>query len=136
MLAPLVSNRKGHHKPLVNWARAQGFSEVRCDGKFLPTTSFDGLDRYRQHDIEVVISSWQNKPNRITLEDSLKYALKIGKGRCLLLLKNGEQSWFSTRKVDPTSGEAYPDLEPSFFHGIPLEGGALFAGVMEKFMIG
>ena len=50
LLAPLVSNRKGHHKPLVNWAREHGFLQVRCDGKIISTDSFEGLDRYRLHD--------------------------------------------------------------------------------------
>ena len=113
LLAPLVVNRKGHHKPLVNWAREQGFTEVRCDGEILPTDSFEGLDRYKLHDIEVVMNHWAKPPTRPVLNTSINYALKIGKGRCLLLLPNGETSWFSTRKSDPSTGEAYPDLEPS-----------------------
>lgn len=115
LLAPLVSNRKGHHKPLINWARTQGFTEVRCDGSFFTTDSFEGLDRYRSHDIEVTIDSWNKAPTKKSLGHAVKYSLQIGKGRCLLLLSNGDQAWFSTRKVDPSTGEGYPDLEPSFF---------------------
>ena len=113
LLAPLVVNRKGHHKPLVNWAREQGFMEVRCDGDILPTHSFEGLDRYRLHDIEVVMNHWVKPPSRPVLNASIDYALNIGKGRCLLLFPDGEICWFSTRKSDPSTGEAYPDLEPS-----------------------
>lgn len=113
LLSPLVTNRKGHHKPLINWAQGQGFDQVRCDGEVLSTKSFDGLDRYRSHDIEVVIKTWDKTPRPLVLEGLVKYALDMGKGRCLLLLPDGESSWFSIHKSDPQTGEAYPELEPS-----------------------
>ncbi len=113
LLTPLVTNRKGHHKPLINWAKDQGFEYVRCDGKILSTQSFKGLDRYRLHDIELVLRSWTKPPKPMILEGLVQYALEIGKGRCLLLLADGETSWFSIHKSDPRTGEAYPELEPS-----------------------
>ena len=68
LLSPLVTNRKGHHKPLINWAQGQGFDQVRCDGEVLSTKSFDGLDRYRSHDIEVVIKTWDKTPRPLVLK--------------------------------------------------------------------
>ncbi|MAE52524.1 MAG: excinuclease ABC subunit A [Opitutae bacterium] len=112
LLFPLVTNRKGHHKPLINWAKTQGFELVRCDGKLLSTQSFDGLDRYKLHDIELVLETWEKPPKSTVLQGSVQYALKMGKGRCLLLLPSGETSWFSIHNSDPETGEAYPDLEP------------------------
>jgi len=113
LLAPLVTNRKGHHKPLVNWANEQGFEEVRCDGKIIPTQSFQGLDRYSLHDVEVVVNKWNLTPKRHILSAAVNYALKIGQGRCAIELSSSEVIWFSTRKYDPATGKAYPDLEPS-----------------------
>ncbi len=113
LLSPLVSNRKGHHKPLINWARDRGFKEVRCDGDFLSTESFPGLDRHRSHDVEVVMETWSRQPLKSALLEQIFRALEIGNGRCLALSSKGKEFWFSTRKVDPTTGEAYPDLEPA-----------------------
>ena len=116
LLSPLITSRKGHHKPIVNWAGEKGFSEVRCDGQYVNVTEFEGLDRYRLHDIEAVVGKWQSMPSIAHLKSSIELALKIGKGRCLLVLEDEKRDqWFSTTRVDPINGKAYPELEPSFF---------------------
>ena len=114
LLAPIVANRKGHHKPVVNWIREKGFDMVRCDGKFLQTQGFEGLDRYRLHDIEVILECWTQIPSKDSLNQSIQNSLKLGNGRCLLTTINEKTSiWYSTSKVDSSNGESYPDLEPS-----------------------
>ena len=113
LLCPLVTNRKGHHKPLVNWAKEQGFNQVRCDGQFISTNNFEGLDRYRLHDIELLVATLDKVPKHLVLLGLIEHALNIGRGRCLLLLPDGETIWFSIHQSDPKTGEAYPDLEPS-----------------------
>ncbi|MEC8421380.1 MAG: excinuclease ABC subunit UvrA [Verrucomicrobiota bacterium] len=115
LLSPLVTNRKGHHKPIVNWAREKGFEIVRCDGQYLNVEGFEGLDRYRLHDIEVEIGSWVKMPSIAHLKSSIDLALKIGKGRCVLIESQENETWFSTTRIDPANGTAYPELEPSFF---------------------
>ena len=116
LLSPVVTNRKGHHKPIVNWAREKGFEMVRCDGQYFHTDGFEGLDRYRLHDIEVVIGEWEKMPSIPHLKSSISLALNTGKGRCLLVYgRKEEENWFSTKRVDPSNGKTYPDLEPSFF---------------------
>ena len=116
LLSPVVTNRKGHHKPIVNWAREKGFEMVRCDGQYFPTDGFEGLDRYRLHDIEVVIGEWEKMPSIPHLKSSISLALETGKGRCLLVYGDNEEGkWFSTKRVDPSNGKTYPNLEPSFF---------------------
>lgn len=136
LLAPLVVNRKGHHKPLVNWAREQGFMEVRCDGDILSTHSFEGLDRYRLHDIEVVMNHWVNPPSRPVLNTSIDYALNIGKGRCLLLFPDGEISWFSTRKSDPSTGKLIQTLSLPYCPGIRPADNVHLVMDMEEFTTG
>src|SRR5690606_22993319 len=54
LCAPLVRGRKGHHEPLANRLPAQGFKYIRADGKYIDLEKFQKLDRYREHDIEVV----------------------------------------------------------------------------------
>ena len=116
LLSPLVTNRKGHHKPIVNWALEKGFETVRCDGQYFDTEGFEGLDRYRLHDIEVVVGHWEKAPFIAHLKSSIDLALKTGKGRCLLVYGDKEEEkWFSISKVDPTTGDTYPDLEPALF---------------------
>lgn len=113
LFAPLITNRKGHHKPLVNWAREQGFQSVRCDGEIFSTDNFKGLDRFRLHDVEVLVNEIGLNQKPRVIEDLVKYSLDIGKGRCLLISSKGENEWFSIRKSDPSTGVSYPDLEPS-----------------------
>ena len=115
LLSPIINNRKGHHKPIVNWAQEKGFEIVRCDGQYLDTLGFEGLDRYRLHDIEVVVGSWKNMPSLTHLKSCIDLAIKTGKGRCALVPKGGSDIWFSTTRIDPVNGKAYPELEPSFF---------------------
>lgn len=114
LLAPIVANRKGHHKPVVNWVREKGFDMVRCDGNFLQTQGFEGLDRYRLHDIEVILECWTQIPCKSSINQSIQNSLKFGNGRCLLTTEDEKTSvWYSTSKVDSSNGESYPDLEPS-----------------------
>ena len=113
LLAPLVTNRKGHHKPIVNWAREKGFEKVRCDGVLFETNEFPGLDRYSLHNVEAVVEDWDSVPERSTLEHSVQKALAFGKDRFLMICGKGEEQWYSTTRVDSISGETYPELEPS-----------------------
>ena len=114
LLAPLVSNRKGHHKPIVNWAREKGVEYVRCDGIISGTDEFQALDRYRVHNIEAVVARWTGLPGARELGNSVKDALVLGKGRLLALSGDAKEHWHSTSRVDPSTGETYPEIEPSF----------------------
>ena len=115
LLSPIISNRKGHHKPIVNWALDKGIEVVRCDGHYVNTKGFKGLDRYRLHDIEAVVGTWKKMPSRAHIKSSVELALKIGKGRCALTVDEETDIWHSTTRIDPANGKAYPELEPSFF---------------------
>ncbi len=114
LLAPIVTNRKGHHKPAVNWAREKGYEKVRCDEKIFDTQGFEGLDRYRLHNIEVILESWSTIPTRKNIIQSIQHSLQIGNGRFLLASTDGKTNqWYSTSKVDASNGDFYQELEPS-----------------------
>ena len=114
LLSPLITNRKGHHKPVVNWAAEKGYDLVRCDGEFLESNGFNGLDRYRIHNVEVLLEKWVALPSKTAIRKSVSQALQIGKGRALLTSMDGHTNiWYSTSRVDSLSGESYPELEPS-----------------------
>ena len=119
LLAPLVTNRKGHHKPIVNWAREKGYSWVRCDGKITRTDEFGGLDRYREHNVEVVIERWTAKPPKNDLEKAVGKALDLGQGRCLVLSDGGEGLSIPLRGSIPQQAKPIRRSNPLFFPGIP-----------------
>ncbi len=114
LCAPVVRARKGHHEPLANWARDHGFTLMRIDGELVELSAFKKLDRYREHDIELV---WEIDPkDEPASAKLLGDALKHGKGACFILsTRDGILSWFSTTRTDPATGEAYPELDPKHF---------------------
>ena len=119
LCAPMVRARKGHHQPLATWAQKHSYPILRCDGHLIPTEKFEKLDRYREHDIEVVIADLGVRTKRVAhkrLQSLFQEALKLGKGSCFLLHPKGEiLMWFSTTRTDPTTGESFPELDPKHF---------------------
>lgn len=121
LCAPVIRGRKGHHEPLATWAREHGYEWLRCDGKLVSTKNFKRLDRYREHDIELIVADFgtQGSSHNTTQNNQgtlLETALKLGKGAAFLLSeKDDNLAWFSTSRTDPTTGEAYPELDPKHF---------------------
>ncbi len=113
LCAPLIRGRKGHHQPIATWIERQGLELMRVDGQLVRVDAFQKLDRYREHDIEVVVADLHRapKPNIVLAE-----ALRLGKGSCFLLTPTGEVlSWFSNTRTDIESGESFPELDPKDF---------------------
>ncbi len=122
--APLVRARKGHHRPLAEWAEGRGIRRLRCDGKLVGTQGFEGLDRYAEHDVDAVVGEIlpglrASRPDGT--EDSgekavralLREALAMGRGSAVLLDARGAQTAFlSTSRCDPSTGESYPEVDP------------------------
>ena len=120
LCAPLIRGRKGHHQPIATWIGGQGFTLMRADGKLTRVDAFQKLDRYREHDIEVVVADLKdpaaNKPHVRTPGAALEEALKLGRGTCFLLTpQGGIISWFSTNRTDRETGESFPELDPKNF---------------------
>jgi excinuclease ABC subunit A len=115
LCAPLIRSRKGHHEPIAKWIGKQGYELMRADGKLVRVDTFEKLDRYKEHDIEVVVSDLKGKPAK-EISSALTLALKLGKGACFLLTPNGDVlSWFSTTRTDIDTGESFPELDPKYF---------------------
>ncbi|HEY0864984.1 MAG TPA: excinuclease ABC subunit UvrA [Lacunisphaera sp.] len=116
LCAPLIRGRKGHHEPIAKWIEKQGYELMRADGRLLRVDTFQKLDRYKEHDIEVVVADLKGNPSRETISSGLALGLKLGKGACFLLTPAGEiLSWFSTTRTDIESGESFPELDPKHF---------------------
>ena len=86
---------------------------MRTDGRLVPVDAFQKLDRYKEHDVEVVIADLKTEPKS---GPALEKALKVGKGAAFLLTPHGEVlSWFSTTRTDIETGESFPELDPKYF---------------------
>ena len=118
LCAPLIRGRKGHHEPLANWARDHGYTQLRIDGTLVEISQFKKLDRYKEHDIELVVATLSVGTTSASsaLKADLTTALKLGKGSVFLMTPTGKVlSWLSTQRTDPSTGEAFPELDPKHF---------------------
>jgi excinuclease ABC subunit A len=113
LCAPLIRGRKGHHQPIADWIKRQGFELMRADGRLLRVDAFRKLDRYKEHDVEAVVADLRGASAPGPL---LERALQVGKGACFVLAPpNDVLSWFSTTRTDSETGESFPELDPKDF---------------------
>ena len=117
LMAPLVKGRKGHYKELFETVRKQGFVKCRIDGEVRSVEFNMQLDRYKIHDIDLVIDNLMVRElSRQRLVNSLRLALKQGKGVIVLLdNQSGETFNYSKYLMCPTTGISYPEPEPNTF---------------------
>ncbi len=117
ILAPLVRARKGHYRELFEQVRKQGFLKIRVDGEMLDLTPRMQVDRYKVHDIELVIDRLvMDGEQGKRLRQSIDSALRTGKGILQLLdLDTQEVAYFSRFLMDPASGLAYDEPQPNSF---------------------
>ncbi|CAM8636807.1 UvrABC system subunit A [Comamonadaceae bacterium] len=132
LLAPLVQGRKGVYTELADWARPKGFTHLRVDGNFLPTSGFPRIDRFKEHNIELPVASLDVTPaNEFALRTALADALTHGKGLVYVLsdigslrevMAAGESAAgvgkvqvFSTKRACPVCATSYAELDPRLF---------------------
>ncbi len=117
VLAPLVRGRKGHYRELFEQLLRQGFLRARVDGNVIDLTARPRLDRYKVHDIELVVDRIKvSAAHAKRLAESCATALKYGKGNMIAMAaKGGEPRYLSRHLMDPVSGIAYEEPEPNLF---------------------
>lgn len=116
LLAPVVKGRKGHYRELFEQVRKMGYSKVRVDGVVMEVVPKMQLDRYKIHDIEIVVDRIiAEESDRYRIVQSLKTALQLGKGIIMLRDEQGEVSHFSKYLMDPTTGLSYDEPAPNTF---------------------
>lgn len=117
VLAPLVKSRKGHYRDLFEQISKQGFVRVRVDGEIKEIEKGMRLDRYKTHDIEVVIDRLLvNNTIEKRLDETIKTALYTGNNILMVIdLETNKPRYFSRDLMCPTSGIAYPNPEPNNF---------------------
>ncbi len=117
ILAPLIKSRKGHYRELFQQISKQGFVRVRVDGEIREIEKGMKLDRYKTHDIEVVIDRLVANPSaEKRLEETIKTALYTGDNILMVIDVDDEKPrYFSRELMCPTTGIAYPNPEPNTF---------------------
>ena len=118
VLTPLVKSRKGHYRELFAQVAKKGFLRVRVDGEIKELTYNMQVDRYKTHDIELVIDRVRVGRNIDRLKEAVRTAFKQGKG-VLMILDNSEinpkPAYYSRLLMDPATGISYPEPEPNTF---------------------
>lgn len=117
LLAPLVRGRKGHYRELFDQVRKQGYAKVRIDGEIEDLKPGMQVDRYKIHDIEVVVDRIKvTEERRDRIGESLQTTLRIGNG-LLMIMDNdsGEVTVLSKHLMDPISGISYEEPSPNSF---------------------
>ena len=116
LLAPVVRGRKGHYRELFVQIRKSGFTKVRINGEVVEITAKMQLDRYKIHDIEVVIDRIvADEKDRFRISQSVARSLKEGKGVMMLMEENGTIHHFSKYLMNPTTGLSYDEPAPNLF---------------------
>ena len=116
ILAPLVHGRKGHYRELFESMRKKGYLHVRVDGDVQEIKVGMKVDRYKTHDIEVVIDRLAVKGADERLKKTIQIAMKQGEGLIMIMdYETGEVKHFSKRLMCPTTGISYSDPAPNTF---------------------
>lgn len=117
LLAPLVRQRKGHYRELFESMRRKGYLSIRVDGEILEITRGMKVDRYKNHNIEVVIDKLAvREEDEERLRKSVATAMKQGEGMVMVIDKDTQEAKnFSKRLMDPITGMAYQDPAPNMF---------------------
>ena len=117
VLSPVVKGRKGHYRELLDKIRKQGFSRARIDGKVTDISFGLKLDRYKIHDIEILVDTFTvNAKNEQRLKRAIQMALKTGKGSLTVLGEDSDTPrHFSRHLMCPTSGISYDEPAPNLF---------------------
>ena len=117
ILAPLVRSRKGHYRELFESMRRKGYLHVRVDGEVQEITRGMKVDRYKNHDIEVVIDRMAVKDTADErLKKTIQIAMRQGEGLLMIMdFETGQVKHFSKRLMCPTTGISYSDPAPNTF---------------------
>jgi excinuclease ABC subunit A len=125
LLAPIIRGKKGYHNEIAEWALKQGFTRLLVDKQFKDADGFTRLERFKEHDIDVVVSEI-SKSTTQELASTIERALEIGKGLIKLFTAEKKFILLSTKSSCPSCNQSFEPLDPRLFsfnspHGWCLE---------------
>lgn len=114
LLAPVVKNRKGFHTEVAAWAARRGYAEIRADGKMLPTSQELRMDRFHEHNVEIVTGILERKRSRSgpPPQELIDEALKLGGGVVYALDNHKTITMHSTDRACPKCSRSFEPLDP------------------------
>ncbi len=117
LMAPLVRGRKGNYTDLAEWAEKKGYEWLLIDGQWQKIADFRPLDRYKVHDIDLILGQWtpQELPGKEEWTSLVHKALDWGKGVIRWENERGERRFLSTRRSCPSCGDSFDEPEPRLF---------------------
>lgn len=116
ILAPLIRSRKGHYRELFETVAKQGFTKVRVDGVMMDIAKNMQLDRFKIHDIELVVDRAKVGADASRLFESVQTAMKMGEGTVLLIEEESKKAyWYSRNLMDAEAGISYDVPSPNTF---------------------
>ncbi|MBP8258052.1 MAG: excinuclease ABC subunit A [Verrucomicrobia bacterium] len=119
LLAPVVRARKGFHTDVGRWAAQHGYAEVRADGRLHPADRPLRLDRYREHNVEVVVGTLRRGPTArgggAAAQRLVDDALEVGQGTLLARDRRGRETIHSRARACPGCGQSFGELDPKQF---------------------
>jgi len=127
LLAPVVRNRKGFHSDVAEWAARHGYSELRADGKIYSTGESFRLDRFREHDVEIVVGVLEARRRQTgkkakTSQQLVDETLKLGRGTLFALDNKGKLTIHSTERACSKCGRSFQPLDPKIFSYNSVQG--------------
>ena len=135
LLSPVIRSRKGHYRELFEQVSKQGFVRVRVDGEILEIEPGMKLDRFKTHDIEIVVDRLLvKKANESRIKQSIQTTLKHGKGLMMTMdYQTNNLRFFSRQLMCPSTGIAYASPEPNSFSFNSPKGACLHCNGLGKF---
>ncbi len=115
LLAPVVKNRKGFHTDIAEWAAKHGYAEIRADGKRYRTDKPFRLDRFKEHDVEIITGVLGRKTAGIPPQKLIDDTLGLGHGTLLALDDAGVVTVHSTERACGECGRSFQPLDPKIF---------------------
>ncbi|MDP0491261.1 MAG: excinuclease ABC subunit UvrA [Verrucomicrobiota bacterium JB023] len=115
LLAPVIRGRKGYHTEVATWAERHGYTQLLVDKQFKEVAGFQRLERFVEHDIDVVVAEITNKTSQAETSKLLSETLRIGKGTCRILTAEKAFKTLSTARVSPVTGRSFEEPDPAHF---------------------
>lgn len=117
LLAPVVKNRKGFHTEVATWAAKHGYDQIRADGKICSSSDALRLDRFREHNVEIVVGQLASgrRSGQKTPQQLVDEALELGHGTLYSLGKDHKTIVHSTERSCPGCGQSFGAIDPKMF---------------------
>lgn len=115
LLAPVVRNRKGFHTDLAEWAARHGYEQIRADGRLLASQDRLRLDRFREHDVEIVTGHLTRGEKASHVRESIDRTLELGTGTLFTMTCQGSVTVHSTQRACPKCQQSFAQLDPKNF---------------------